>query len=262
LTSEAKFAILYAAFAQELHPLRCCAMLSPICLPNSKGFAMTVSMFAPRTRLHIAQFCFAVHVLANLAMLAVLVSGIPPGPLGVRRAFVAAHPTEWALGWGVWMLAAASLILLYLAFADSLPRQGWTVFAILVTSIGAALDWGVLGVTALLAPGWAALARGSSFYADLYVVWDRAFLILSVGLDHGLYTLGGIVLSAVASQTPGFPRWLMRLSAAVWGTSLVLTVAAFSGQTLWIVPASGLTFTLFLPWIVLLGYGWLRREQY
>jgi hypothetical protein len=217
----------------------------------------SASLFAPRTRQRIAWVCFAVHVLANLVMLTLLIRGIPPGPLDVRRAYVAAHPTGWALGWSVWMLAAASLILLHLAFADTLPRKGLAFFGVILASAGAALDWGVLGVTALLAPGWAALAEGNSFYADLYAVWDRAFLILSIGLDHGLYTLGGIVLCGIAAETPGFPRWLMRLSALVWGTSLVLALAAFSGQEVWIVPASALTFTLFLPWILLLGYGWL-----
>jgi hypothetical protein len=197
------------------------------------------------------------HVLANGVMLALLIRGIPPGPLDARRAYVAAHPTTWALGWSVWLLAGVSLILLYLAFADSLSRTGLAVFSVILTSIGVTLDWGVLGITAFIAPQWAALAGGNNFYADLYAVWDRAFVILSIGLAHGLYTLAGTILCAIASQTPGFPRWLSRLSALVWGTSLVLAAAAFTGQEAWIVPASGLTFTLFLPWILLLGHRWL-----
>src|SRR5687767_2104282 len=107
----------------------------------------SASLFAPRTRLRIAQFCFAVHVLANLVMLALLIRGIPPGPLDARQAYVAAHPTGWALGWSVWILAGVSLILLYLAIADTLPRKGMAAFAVILTSIGVTLDWAVLGVT-------------------------------------------------------------------------------------------------------------------
>lgn len=218
-------------------------------------------LFTPRTRLRLAQNCFAVHVAANVVMLLVLIRGIPPGPLDARRAFVAAHPTAWALGWVVWMLTAAALILFYLAIADTLPRNGWVIFAVILACTGATLDWGVLGVTGLLAPQWAAVAMNDPFYANLYAVWDRVFLIISVGIDHLLYTLGGIVLGAVAVQTPRFPKWLARFTAVMWSTSLVLAVGAFSGQESWIVPASALTFSLFLPWILLIGYKWLRIDH-
>src|SRR5437868_6386269 len=70
------------------------------------GSAMHTELFTPQTRLRAAWLCFAAHVAANLVMLLVLIRGIPPGALEVRRAFIAAHPTVWALGWGVWMLAA------------------------------------------------------------------------------------------------------------------------------------------------------------
>lgn len=218
-------------------------------------------LFSTGTRLRLAWVCFIAHVAANLVMLLVLIRGIPPGPLDARRAFVAAHPTAWALGWVVWMLTSGSLILLYLAIAETLPRSGWTILGVILACAGATLDWGVLGITGLVAPQWASLAAADPFYANLYAAWDRVFLILSVGVDHLLYSLGGIVLGAVASQTPDFPKWLTRFTAVMWSTSLVLAVAAFSGQEAWIVPASALTFSLFLPWILLLGYRWLALDQ-
>src|SRR5689334_21952087 len=125
-------------------------------------------LITPQTRLRIAQICFVAHIAANGVMLFALIHGIPPGALETRRAYVAAHPTIWALGWVVWMLAAASLVLMLLAIADTLPQRGWAIFGVILASAGATIDWGVLSVTGLISPQWAQMAVGDPFYANLY----------------------------------------------------------------------------------------------
>ncbi len=213
--------------------------------------------FSPKTRLVFAWFCVIVHVFALLAVLLVLRNGIPPGDLAARAAFVATNATAWRIGWALWLPASLALVLFFAGWADAMPLRGWGMIAVALTLAGATIDWADEMFCIGLAPGLAARFAADAFAAGAYALWDRAYVVISMGLANGLYTLGGIILTALAFKTPGFPRWLAWFSTIVWALSLDLSIAALIGDGVIIQVVSTLVFIAFLPWVVLMGYGFL-----
>lgn len=216
--------------------------------------------FSPKTRLAFAWFCVSVHVFALLAVLLVLRNGIPPGDLATRAAFVAANATAWRIGWALWLPASLALVLFFAGWADAMPYRGWGMIAVALTLAGATIDWADEMFWIGLAPGLAARFTADVFAAGAYALWDRAYVVISMGLANGLYTLGGIILTALAFKTRGFPRRLAWFSAIVWALSLDLSIAALIGDGVIIQVVSTLVFIAFLPWVVLMGYGWLMQD--
>jgi uncharacterized protein YqjF (DUF2071 family) len=213
--------------------------------------------FSPRTRLFFAWACVVIHVFALSAVLLVLRNGIPPGEVAVRAAYIAANTTAWRIGWTLWLPASLALVLFFAAWTDVLTYRGWGILAVALTLAGATIDWADESFWVGLAPDLAARFASDTFAAGAFALWDHAYIVISLGLANGLYTLGGIILTALAFKTPGFPKWLAWFSTLVWALSLDLTIAALIGDGVLIQVVSALVFAAFLPWVVLMGYGWL-----
>src|SRR6266508_211078 len=68
-----------------------------------------------------------VNVVLHLAGLGFAVLTMRPGSpaidLDVRRAYLAAQPVGWSLGWGTWMLCALAQVGFYAALAPHLPER-------------------------------------------------------------------------------------------------------------------------------------------
>jgi len=111
-----------------------------------------------------------------------------------------------------------------------------------------------------LAPDLAAQFASDAFAASAYALWDRAYVVISMGLANGLYTIGGVILTGLAFKTRGFPKWLASWSTIVWALSFDLSIAALIGDGVLIQIVSALVFIAFLPWVVLMGYGWLMQN--
>src|SRR5215472_12738159 len=81
-------------------------------------------------------FSFVVHGIAMLAMVLLLLPGMPGGPNDsmARMAYVAAHPWLWRLGWFPWQLTALSDVLIALALVATrwIPRLP-AVLTLLIT---------------------------------------------------------------------------------------------------------------------------------
>ncbi|MCI0396300.1 MAG: hypothetical protein L0332_30745 [Chloroflexi bacterium] len=219
-------------------------------------------LFAPRTRLRLAWFCFGAHILGVAAMALALRHGLPPTPLESRRAFIAAHPAAWGAGWATWMVAALSLLLFLLAWADTLEPKGWGVAAAGVALAGAILDWTNEVTAIFLVPGWARQAALDPFFAQLYELWEQSFLVLTSGLANLLYGLGGLVLTLVAWRAAHFPRWLAWWGLSAWLLTIALSAVAFAGQTTVLAPIVPLVFGLFIPFSLVVGYRWLAGPGY
>jgi len=211
--------------------------------------------------LSLAWFCFLVHVLALGAMLFVIQPGLLVGTEASRREFIAAHATAWQIGWLIWMPASLALVLLFLAWADALEFKVWGLVAVALCFAGAIVDW--LDETMLvgIVPTLAARAASDLFAASLFSWWERYYLAASLGLANGLYSIGGLILSMLAFKTSGFPRWLAWLSAVTWAFSLAISFFGLLNNREGIFVTSTAAFASFMPWILVLGYAWLRQER-
>lgn len=197
--------------------------------------------------------CFGVHAFALLAVLLVLQRGIPPGDVATRAAYVAQHALGWQIGWALWLPASLALVMFHAGLADALNARAWGWIAVAITLAGAVIDWADEMVWIGLAPGLATRFASDSFAASAYTLWDRAYVVLSITLANGLYTIGGIVLIALAYRSKNFPRWLARWGAVVWSLSIALSVAGMIGDGVMIQVVSALVFISFMPWLAFMG---------
>lgn len=220
----------------------------------------TVLGLAKRS-LSLAWFCFLTHILALGAMLFVIQPGLLVGTEVSRREFIAAHAVAWQIGWVIWMPASLALVLLFLAWADSLEFKVWGYLAVALCFAGAIVDWLDETILIGIVPTLAARAASEAFAASLFGWWERYYLVASVGLANGLYSLGGLILSALAFKMLGFPRWLAWLSALVWVFSLAMSFFGIWDDRGGIFIVSAVAFTLFMPWILALGYMWLKKGR-
>jgi len=211
--------------------------------------------FSPKTRRLFAWTCFGVHVLALLAVALVLRNGIPPGDIALRAAYVADNATAWRIGWAIWMPASLALVLFFAAWLDVLDtsRKPWGMIAVALTLAGATIDWVDEMFWIGLAPDLAARCASDAFAAGAYALWDRAYVVLSMGLANALYTIGGIILTAIAFKTKSFPKWLAWFGTIVWALSIDLSIVAWMGDGVWIQVVSFIVFAAFMPWLVLMG---------
>src|SRR6185436_4803558 len=103
--------------------------------PATSDQQPTTSLGLPS--LSLAWFCFLTHVLALGAMLLVIQPGLLVGTEVSRREFIAAHAVAWQIGWVIWMPASLALVLLFLAWADSLEFKVWGYLAVALCFAGA-----------------------------------------------------------------------------------------------------------------------------
>jgi hypothetical protein len=197
--------------------------------------------------------CFGVHAFALLAVLIVLQRGIPPGEVGARAAYVSQHQLGWQIGWAIWLPASLALVLFHAGLADALGARAWGWIAVGITLAGAVIDWADEMVWIGLAPDLATRFATDPFAAGAFTLWDRAYMLLSIGLANGLYTVGGIILMALAYQSSDFPRWLARWGAVMWSLSIVLSYAGLIGDGIMMQAASALVFAAFMPWLIFMG---------
>ena len=197
--------------------------------------------------------CFGVHAIALLAVVLVLQRGIPPGDIATRAAYVAHNALGWQIGWGLWLPASLALVLFHAGLADALNARAWGWIAVAITLAGAVIDWVDEMVWIGLAPGLATRFASDAFAASAYTLWDRAYIVLSIGLANALYTMGGIILIALAYRSREFPRWLARWGAVVWSLSIALSIAGWIGDGVMIQVVSALVFIAFMPWLGLMG---------
>jgi hypothetical protein len=180
--------------------------------------------------------CAVVNGLAGLALATVLAPGVSLAPTGANAGYVADHLLLWRLGWGLWIVAALSL-LAFLGWWAS--RIGWspvTHAAILLAVIGVLAD--VVAESRLIA--W---IPGQPFDLD-------SALRLSGVVANGCYSVAGLLL---VSRTRGLTPWLAGWSWAVWllGVGLAVAAAVSSDDASRILTAA--LFVLFVPWLVVFG---------
>jgi uncharacterized protein YqjF (DUF2071 family) len=189
-------------------------------------------------RRRVAWLAVTVHAGAVALTLAGLLPGLPPGEAAARDAYIAGHRVAWTLGWLAWMAATATWVLFTRAWMDAPPGAGAIgTLALAVTVAGGLADW----------------------LADLAWIDGRheRLAFMATGAGSLLYALGGGLLTARARRAPGFPRWLAAWAWLVWAATLGLAAAAFAADGRLVNLASAVLFAAFVPWMLVMGRGWL-----
>ncbi|MEM7343381.1 MAG: hypothetical protein AAF485_04000, partial [Chloroflexota bacterium] len=215
-----------------------------------------------KTRQIIIWTTFLVHLLGIILLALGLTKGLPPTLFEERLSFLATRPTIWTIGWAIWMVAAATLILFYAVWATTLRPEDkvWGYLAIGIAFTGGLSDWISELLVITQVPHLAGLALTDPIFRQLYLIWEASFMTLTSGLANLLYGIGGILLTLQTIKIVQFPQWLALWNFLLWGCTLLLSIAVFLSITPLMIIASALTFGLLLPWFLLMGYGWLIIE--
>ena len=176
------------------------------------------------------------------------------GTILVRMTYITSHPALWMMGWGLWLLATGSLVLLFYASLELCVRPSrlisWLplVFAIL----GAVPD--AIGVSVQLSalPHLAAQSA-SPFATPLFELMDRLSIAFTGFLNNFWYGLGFLTLAPCLRQA-GMPAWLIRGSIGLGGITLLLSLAALLHHQALLLLTTGLTMAGFVLWSF--GLGW------
>jgi hypothetical protein len=155
-----------------------------------------------------------------------------------RLDYIGAHAALWRAGWGLWIVAALSLLGFY----------GWWAARARPRSLGtAALVLAIAGIA------------GDLLAESLYIGWlpadyDRiapAARLLTGAWGNTLYTLSGILLTLGSPWLRGPARagaWL------IWAVGLALGGFSLTGNVTGMSVSTALLFILFCPWVVWIGF--------
>lgn len=180
-----------------------------------------------------AYFCAAANLLAALALATVLAPGTTLASDAARAAYVRENVVAWQLGWGLWIVAAISLLVFYRWWT---ARVGASVVPLAIATAGFAAD--ILAESLLIAfvPDLPSLARGC--------------FLLTGGVANGCYSVAGTLLSL---RTPQALGRLAPWTAAVWLSGFAISAFAFLEVPFGIAVSTALLFALFLPWLIVVG---------
>lgn len=176
--------------------------------------------------------------------------GAPGVPLEARLEFLAVAPLGWTLGWGVWMLAALSVVVLFVHLARAV-RGPAGLLGLALVAMGAAVDLLCDVVQLAVVPQVAAAALADPGARALFLALDRGLWAGGVVVACGLYCLGVAVVTRGLSRDDRAP-WPLRAAAlctlvgcAVWIAAELLLARA-------VLPAAtAVTVGAFMTWAVL-----------
>jgi hypothetical protein len=169
-----------------------------------------------------ALIAFIVHLVAGLAMAAVLRHGLETTPdLQARLAFLVNHRAAWTAAWLTWTVAAIAILYFYSSFADAYqsPR-----LAVLLTVAALASDLSSQAIEIGVLPSLASEALGANGNAGAFLQLHRIAVVLSGYLANGLYSTSALILAYTARRI--YPAWITASGLAVAAFGFALSVAA------------------------------------
>ena len=176
--------------------------------------------------------CAAMHVIAGAGAVTLLRGGSEAVPdIRERVAYMARYPERWRAGWGLWMLAALTLLAFYAWWGDRIGK----LWPVAIAAVGLACDWSGESIFIFGIP------RPDS---KLY----RAAVLLSDAAGNGFYTLAAIVLTRSTRNLP----W-RALAWCAWIAGIGLTITAIAASDKGIMVTSALLMLFFIPWVVIAG---------
>lgn len=168
--------------------------------------------------------------------------GAPDEPLEARVEWVAARPFGWTVGWGVWMLAALAVVVLFAHLARAVRgRKG--VLALVLVASGAAVDLTCDALQMTLLPDAAASDDRQAFER-----LERTLWIGGVVVACGLYAVGTAVATVGLGERAS--RVVQAAAAVTVGGCAVWIVAELALARALLAPATGVSVGAFMVWAV------------
>ncbi|MBS2011471.1 MAG: DUF2071 domain-containing protein [Deltaproteobacteria bacterium] len=210
-------------------------------------------------------FNFAIHLIAMMAMGALLLPTLPGGSAASdasRIAAIAEHPWRFRLGWLPWQLCAVADLWLAIAMVRVrwLPRLP-AVLVLLFT------------IAAVIPDQWAqavwvtqGVALAQSGDAGRYLALEREIFPLTAGLGALLYTVAALGWTWCFAKAGTWSRALTALSVPLWATMAVAVVGPLLPEgarpsPAFVSIANGLGFMQLQVWLGLVTEEVLRRAR-
>ena len=201
-------------------------------------FLLEGTRVATRIRNAAPILCAGLNFVAALAMATILRPGTEMvADVDMRLSYIASHRALWRAGWFIWIGAAISLLGFYAWWGSFIRSRRVALIAFTVAAAGLVCD--LFAESLLIA--W--LPMDYRRIAPLTTV-------LTGGAANGLYTVAGVILTLA---TPLPSRGMAVWTWAIWVMGGSLSVAALIGSPAAIAVATATLFTLFCPWVLVLG---------
>jgi hypothetical protein len=210
------------------------------------------------------------NIAASLVMVFFLKPGLDPAiEIGSRLAYISQNQNTWILCWGLWILAATSLIYFFVQwglflFHTSRARfHGLTVFGMFIGCLGMIPDTiaEVLYITVFT--HYAKLnvmSVANEIYLMDFYKWEHINAMLTGFLGNGFYCIGGLSLSIVSLSCIALPKIWSRLSLPIWLFGFSLSGAAILQSQTGLIVTTALTMGTFCLWTGTIGL-FLRIEE-
>jgi MFS family permease len=203
-------------------------------------------------------FCIAIHIAALAAMAGVLRGGtLIESDVERRAKYIADHSFDWTLGWGIWMLAALSIVWFYAWWADKLRHEGGrptrmplAMLGVAVAAIGMLCDWAGETISAF-ALVESAISSDTGF--ESFLAEERSATLLTAGAANFFYSIGGLLLMFA---TPDLPRRVRGMMWATWAAGLIMALSAVAGVISGIVTTTVILFPLLIVWVGWMSLRW------
>jgi hypothetical protein len=187
------------------------------------------------------------HLVAGLAMWLVLRHGLASEPdLDARKAFLCDWKWLWIAGWVPWTLAALAMLRFSRAFREA-HELGRAAQRIVLAAV--AIDLTAQYIEAIVIPN---LAGTGAPDAHLYLLHDRAAVLLTGFAANGLYTLGVLLMAWATRQR--YSYWMNLTAAGVVLGGAALSITALVDSAPGMVASNVLLVPALLAW--LFGVGW------
>jgi hypothetical protein len=213
-----------------------------------------------------------INLIAAIAMLLFLRPGLVSLEVMERISYVAANSLLWKMTWGLWILAALSLICFFIHWAWLLDRfsqkqyRGIIIFGALVGSLGMIPDTIAETFYLSIIPKLANEASRISDPQQLTLIHGEftkfEFLATTLTglLGNGFYCVGGLTLSLVSVNTSDFPKFWAYAGLPIWLFGFGLTIASFFSSILGLQIFTALTMISFIAWCGLISL-FIRIKQ-
>jgi hypothetical protein len=203
-----------------------------------------------------------VNVAVHLAGLGFAVIAMRPGSplveLAQRRAYLAALPFGWSLGWGAWMLCTLALIAFFAALAHRLRDAGpWPTLAVTLVAAGGAVDLLCDTIHLTVTPRLAARPP-----EELFLAFEGTAVAGGLIVANGLYTVATLLLTLCLARSQGLSPAVVPVGCGVVVGGSVMVAAGFLDSPRLTELSTGPTIGLFCVWTVLVARSLeLRRAE-